>query len=87
MKFKEYYFENDFLDKYAVDNNLSNIRCICLDKVSGDKLCFQIVVNKNLYFKAFKIKQHDGTMKFIIKKRYKKIYKKRKSLFDIEEIC
>ena len=73
MKFKElYYFENEFLDRYAVDKNLSNIRCICLDKVAGDKLCYQIVVDKNLYFKAFKIKEHNGEIKFIIKKKYKK---------------
>ncbi len=88
MKFKElYYFENEFLDKFAADNNLSNIRCVCLDTLAGDKLCYQIIVNNNLYFKAFKIKEHDGQIKFIIKKKYKKIYKKRKTLFDIEEIC
>ena len=88
MKFKElYYFEDEFLDKFAADNSLSNIRCICLDRVAGDKLCYQIIVDHTLYFKGFKIKEHDGQIKFIIKKKHKKIYKKRKTLFDIEEIC
>lgn len=92
MKFNQkFYLEDEFVNKYAVDENLSNIEVKCISIVNKqDKLKYIIFVKDlNKKFNAYLTRDdHDDEPYFIIHRNFSpiKTMKIKKKLIDLVDL-